>query len=71
MWDLIVSVPDHCLSFYFRHCPFFHYSSMQISLFINVHLNLLLVTSRKLSKFKLVYISIFNYYSGQLSLSFS
>ena len=21
MWDLIVSVPDHCLSFYFTHCP--------------------------------------------------
>ena len=20
MWDLIVSVPDHCLSFYFGHC---------------------------------------------------
>ena len=20
MWDLIVSVPDHCLSFYFREC---------------------------------------------------
>ena len=20
MWDLIVSVPDHCLSFYFVHC---------------------------------------------------
>ena len=19
MWDLIVSVPDHCLSFYFKH----------------------------------------------------
>ena len=21
MWDLIVSVPDHCLSFYFRWAP--------------------------------------------------
>ena len=21
MWDLIVSVPDHCLSFYFTICP--------------------------------------------------
>ena len=21
MWDLIVSVPDHCLSFYFRLAP--------------------------------------------------
>ena len=20
MWDLIVSVPDHCLSFYFSYC---------------------------------------------------
>ena len=20
MWDLIVSVPDHCLSFYFQNC---------------------------------------------------
>ena len=20
MWDLIVSVPDHCLSFYFQRC---------------------------------------------------
>ena len=23
MWDLIVSVPDHCLSFYFRYGHFF------------------------------------------------
>ena len=22
MWDLIVSVPDHCLSFYFTKCEF-------------------------------------------------
>ena len=22
MWDLIVSVPDHCLSFYFSYFPF-------------------------------------------------
>ena len=21
MWDLIVSIPDNCLSFYFRKCP--------------------------------------------------
>ena len=24
MWDLIVSVPDHCLSFYFTHLSFGH-----------------------------------------------
>ena len=24
MWDLIVSVPDHCLSFYFSYCEFKH-----------------------------------------------
>ena len=23
MWDLIVSVPDHCLYFYFSRCPNF------------------------------------------------
>ena len=23
MWDLIVSVPDHCLSFYFTNCSIF------------------------------------------------
>ena len=23
MWDLIVSVPDHCLSFYFENCLLF------------------------------------------------
>ena len=22
MWDLIVSIPDHCLSFYFKHVPY-------------------------------------------------
>ena len=27
MWDLIVSVPDHCLSFYFRIC----YYTIQVS----------------------------------------
>ena len=26
MWDLIVSVPDHCLSFYFLYTFFFHVS---------------------------------------------
>ena len=30
MWDLIISVPDHCLSFYFSNCHtverFHHYS---------------------------------------------
>ena len=25
MWDLIVSVPDHCLSFYFTNPSVFHY----------------------------------------------
>ena len=25
MWDLIVSVPDHCLSFYFTHIFIFEY----------------------------------------------
>ena len=25
MWDLIVSVPDHCLSFYFGSCASFIY----------------------------------------------
>ena len=24
MWDLIVSVPDHCLSFYFTHSSVLH-----------------------------------------------
>ena len=24
MWDLIVSVPDHCLSFYFDNLEFYH-----------------------------------------------
>ena len=24
MWDLIVSVPDHCLYFYFKSYPVFH-----------------------------------------------
>ena len=31
MWDLIVSVPDHCLSFYFAWCYMccsFHYISL-------------------------------------------
>ena len=32
MWDLIVSVPDHCLSFYFSSytfCCVFHYLNSQ------------------------------------------
>ena len=27
IWDLIVSVPDHCLSFYFEYCIFVGYTS--------------------------------------------
>ena len=32
MWDLIVSVPDHCLSFYFvltKSCPLFNFKTLQ------------------------------------------
>ena len=27
MWDLIVSVPDHCLSFYFKYEKMTHFKS--------------------------------------------
>ena len=34
MWDLIVSVPDHCLSFYFvnRYCFGIHFGILSIVL---------------------------------------
>ena len=36
MWDLIVSVPDHCLSFYFTsvpgHCLFIYFKENLLSL---------------------------------------
>ena len=40
MWDLIVSVPDHCLSFYFDHVecqkyPKFYYGIVCIFIFGN------------------------------------
>ena len=28
MWDLIVSVPDHCLSFYFKHMVYREYDTL-------------------------------------------
>ena len=30
MWDLIVSVPDHCLSFYFTKCVMFAFFSTSV-----------------------------------------
>ena len=31
MWDLVVSVPDHCLSFYFPHNDHYHSKIKKIS----------------------------------------
>ena len=53
MWDLIVSVPDHCLSFYFVFCNLFtekhdHFTyllkSMYISLLLIMSLSVTLDT---------------------------
>ena len=40
MWDLIVSVPDHCLSFYFDEVKLGeqYYAIQRISISINVNL---------------------------------
>ena len=41
MWDLIVSVPDHCLSFYFLHAKFIcaheHYIHQENDVLFAVH----------------------------------
>ena len=36
MWDLIVSVPDHCLSFYFRYLKLHIHVLREITLSYNV-----------------------------------
>ena len=36
MWDLIVSVPDHCLSFYFINSHVLTSTTRQFSAFINL-----------------------------------
>ena len=51
MWDLIVSVPDHCLSFYFsklesseffKHCGFLMFKyNMRLKLSIRTNIGLL------------------------------
>ena len=39
MWDLIVSVPDHCLYFYYDHCLYFYYERNSITLKRFIHTN--------------------------------
>ena len=41
MWDLIVSVPDHCLSLYFVTCKKLHYLTDQFPCFIYCHIYLI------------------------------
>ena len=44
MWDLIVSVPDHCLSFYFL----FHYGWLtQIVLYVHITYNIIMEMDSK------------------------
>ena len=56
MWDLIVSVPDHCLSFYFeqiakleaKSCPnFIICSLMRLKLAKVVHWNFLIIVNKE------------------------
>ena len=62
MWDLIVSVPDHCLSFYFTLKAIFHVESgMSYSLF--QYAVVILITLEKLCQSKMnssqvIYLSI-------------
>ena len=35
MWDLIVSVPDHCLSFYFESTTYLKFAKLQCFLWLS------------------------------------
>ena len=55
MWDLTVSVPDHCLSFYFVRNPFSSFLGTRVSLeeshiFIVLFLTYFTFKSRKIIK---------------------
>ena len=45
IWDLIVSVPDHCLSFYFDRFCLFLYNIVQLIFFSLLILSIFMMTS--------------------------
>ena len=52
MWDLIVSVPDHCLSFYFKGLYMYKYSTSD-NVWLGQHISLRLGTGPRLQYFQL------------------
>ena len=61
MWDLIVSVPDHCLSFYFAGVYFKEHFYAQLKIPLGTNVNFYQETGLFNVYLKTFYVYIFNF----------